>query len=479
MKPYLIVSPMLRPIWLVALTLLSLFACKRSDSPTETAPVGHPFTNLPDSADTRLAAYTDSLLVTEAAMPWMDSIMTAIGKPDWSLAAFDVQSGTPSVMIPLIDYEAKQVTGLLVMIKGQRFRYRIFDSRKPERYGYDNGRNRANARTIFIAADLFNQRKFPDKEPAEIGPCMMTRTERRHFENARKAGGTFTPSVKAAGYAMSITCYTTMACTGDGNGNCIGNIVYSTDCNYNYIWVDDGSWGDPGTGGGNDGGNGGVGGGGGGGGTPVGSPPPADPCGVPSDPANQGPLAVLPPSKPIEDVRKYVSCFDPRSGAKITFYADQPQTGSDEPFTVKGKVGHSYVTIEQYTGGQMVRRTVGFHPYQSVSPFFTKEGKSQLGDDSEKPYDVRLDMNITAEQLSKVVHIIENYNPNYHLETYNCTNFVLDISDACGLKIPRTKGWWLVGSGLNPGNFGQDLRKMPGALVGQGESDTNEGDCHQ
>ncbi|MGN6510927.1 MAG: hypothetical protein ACTHLD_15785, partial [Chitinophaga sp.] len=299
----------------------------------------------------------------------------------------------------------------------------------------------------------------------------------QHFESARKAGRSFTPMVKAAGYAMSITCYTTMACTGDGRGNCIGNIVYSTDCIYNYIWVDGSGWGygGPGIGSGYEGG--GIGGGGGSSSPNSGSP---DPCGASSAPSGQngGPLAVLPPAKPIANVKKYVSCFDRNAAAKLTLYADQPQSGSDDPFSIKEKVGHSYITIEQYSGTRIIRRTIGFHPLEAVSPFFATEGQSQLGDDSDASYDVRLDVNISREALEKVLGIIENYNPKYHLENYNCTNFVLDISDACGLKIPRTEGSWLVGSGLNPGSFGEDLKKMPGAISGNGRSADNIGDCN-
>ena len=125
-----------------------------------------------------------------------------------------------------------------------------------------------------------------------------------------------------------------------------------------------------------------------------------------------------------------------------------------------------------------MRRTLGFHPFKAVSPFFEKQSQSQLGDDSDAPYDVRLDINVTPEVLNNVLSLIENYNPEYHLENYNCTNFVLDISDACGLKIPHTKGWWILGSGSNPGSFGQDLKKVPGAVVGQGRSSDNTGDCN-
>ncbi|WP_341835591.1 hypothetical protein WJU16_22245 [Chitinophaga pollutisoli] len=476
MKPYH-TYPVRQVIFAVA-AILFLIGCSKTDSTVEKQKPSHLFTNLPATADERLVPFTDSLLVSEDARPWMDSVIAAIGSPAWEHAAFGVQSGAPSVMLPLINSNEKRVTGLLVMVKGDRFRFRVIDSRRPERYGYNNGRNAANARTIFIAADLFNQRAFPDAEPAAIGECMMTRTERQHFESARKSGGSFTPMVKAAGYAMSITCYTTMACTGDGRGNCIGNIVYSTDCIYNYIWVEDSGWGSSGPGGEGGYGGGGIGGGGGGSVGPGNGS--TNPCGGSSTPPGQntGPLAVLPPTKPIVDVKKYVRCFDRTGAAKLTLYADQPQAGSDEPFTVKGKVGHSYITIEQNFGGQIVRRTLGFHPFEAVSPFFAKEGQSQLGDDSDASYDVRLDVNISGEALAKVLSIIESFNPQYHLENYNCTNFVLDVSDACGLKIPRTKAWWLVGSGLNPGSFGEDLKKVPGAVSGRGRSDDNTGECN-
>ncbi|MGN7723594.1 hypothetical protein [Chitinophaga sp. 22620] len=453
--------------------ILLLPGCSKRDAQNEKLKPEHIFAKLPPSADGRLRVFADSLLVKEEEHPWMDSVLNHTGAPGWEYAAFGIQTGSPSAMVPLIDHSLRKVTGLLVMVNGPNFQYRIIDSRRPEKYGYNNGKNVANARTIFIASDLFNQRAFPDAGAAPIGECMMTRKERQFFENARRAEGSFTPIVRAAGYALSITCYTTMACTGDGRGNCVGNITYHTDCIYNYIWID-GGYGS-GTGSGYTGG--GVS-GGGGSSTGNGSAPP-DPCGAGTPPQeNEGPLAVLPPAKPISNVQQYLSCFDPRTNAKITFYADQPEAGSSQLFTTKEKVGHAYISIEQYSGGRIVRRTVGYHPFEPIAPFFTIEGRSQLGDDSNSEYDVRLSVPITSSQLQTVLALVENYNPHYHLENYNCTNFVLDISDACGLHIPRTKGWWLVGSGLNPASFGEDLKKIPGAVVGEGSSHENSGVCN-
>lgn len=462
----------MRKLFFAAAFILLMPGCSKRDAQNEHSKPEHIFTKLPVTADSRLPIFGDSLLAKEKKNPWMDSVINHIGSPGWEYAAFGIQTGSPSAMVPLIDHSLRKVTGLLVMVNGPNFRYRIIDSRRPEIYGYNNGKNVANARTIFIASDLFNQRAFPDAGAAPIGECMMTRKERQFFENARRAGGSFTPIVRAAGYALSITCYTTMACTGDGRGNCIGNISYHTDCIYNYIWIGGGY----GSGSGSGYTGGGVS-GGGGSSTGNGSVPP-DPCGAGASQENEGPLAVLPPTKPIANVQKYLTCFDRFANAKVTFYADQPETGTDKMVTAKEKVGHSFITIEQFSGNQIVRRTLGFHPYEAVSPFFTTESQSQLGDDSNTAYDVKLAINITSDQLRAVLQLIENYNPHYDLENYNCTNFVIDISDACGLHIPRTKGWWVVGSGLNPGSFGQDLKKMPGAVVGQGKSDKNSGDCN-
>ncbi len=156
--------------------------------------------------------------------------------------------------------------------------------------------------------------------------------------------------------------------------------------------------------------------------------------------------------------------------AKITFYADQPVTGSSRLLSVKQLTGHSYISVEQTVNGKQVIRTLGFHPVEITSTFNDPEAPSILGDDSESEYDVKYTVEVSGEVFWRVLTAIARFKPVYDLENYNCTNFVLDISDVCGLKIPRTKSNWLFGSSLNPGAFGQDLRKIPGAVFGNGKS---------
>ncbi len=452
-------------MWMLVVAMGLFFACSKNDERTAAPQFTHAFTNLPDTADSRLITYADSLLAREATRLWMDSVLTTIGTPAWEYATFGKQAGVPAAMVPLIDREAREVRGLLVMVNGpDGFRFRVLDTRKPERYGYNNGRNRVGARHIFIAADLFNQRIFARAPREVLDHCMMTRSERRLLEQARRTGPAGTYSFRTAAYTVSITCYTTVACTGDGKGNCVGNIVTTTDCVYNYIWVDYG-------GGGYVGPSGGVTGGGGGASGPAGG------C-VGTEYGGEDAVVVMPPDKPINDVIAYLKCFSRTTGAKITFYADQPVAGREDVMSFRELAGHSFLSIEQNVGGKIIRRTVGFHPSQGITPVFSNSADSQLGDDSNAEYDVRLSVNVSAITLKNVLGMIESSRRVYHIETYNCTNFVIDISDACGLKIPRTMGRWFLGSGLNPGNFGEDLRKLPGAEFRKQSSPGNVGTCN-
>lgn len=453
-----------------------LSSCSRDAGPIETSRSYHEFTTLKKDTDERLLVLMDSLQRFEEKRPFMDSIAGKYGYPLWEHAVLGYQNGGLTVLAPLVKKGAQKVSGLIALRNEGQFRARFFDAEKPDKYGFGTDGKKANARTVFITADLFNQRAF-DHDPAAINdPCLMSSIERSYIANVRLADGEKKLTLTAremVGYVE--TCYYTMVCIGDGSGNCIGEVTVHKDCVLSSIWIDE-----------NDGGADGY--------YPVsegpyslgeGAGPGTDGQGAPYDCNVDGEegylgegLAVLPPSKPITNVVKYVSCFSLKDGAIISFFADQPLAGSSDAFSMKEKVGHTFVTIEQFVGGRIVRRALGFHPSDAVSPFLTKSSESQLGDDSNEPYDVRLDVSVTPEVLGKVLGLIQNYNPVYHLENYNCTNFVLDIADECGLQISRTKGSWVVGSGLNPGNFGEDLKKIRGAVVGQGKSAENSGTCN-
>ncbi|WP_343703749.1 hypothetical protein [Chitinophaga sp.] len=458
--------------WLPVISVIMLlFACSRGIENVEVKAPFHQFATLKDGADERLAPFMDSLQHVEKLRPFMDSAANAYGYPLWEHAVIGIQSGGLMVLAPMVRNGGSRVSGLIALKNNGKFSVRIFDAEKPGKYGYGKG---LSARNVFIAADLFNQRAFDHDGAAINDPCMMSRMERAYITGARmaKPGMTITLTAREiVGYVE--TCYYTTVCTGDGSGNCIGEVVVQRDCILSAVWVDDNSGYDMGYNPYPDDYSFGQGNGTGG------TPTPSNDCdGAFGENEQEALAAVLPPSKPITDVTKYLGCFSSNKGAIITFFADQPLAGSSEPFSMKEKVGHAFLTIEQLDNGNITRRTIGFHPSDAVSPFLSKSSESLLGDDSNEPYDVRLDVSVTPAVLEHVLGLIQNYNPTYHLENYNCTNFVLDIADACGVKVNRTKGSWVVGSGLNPANFGEDLKKMRGAVAGPGKSKENAGNCN-
>ncbi|SIO53776.1 hypothetical protein [Chitinophaga niabensis] len=459
----------------VLLTLLTILFpyCRKDPTNNNAVNVDHPFLQLLTDLPSQIPFLEDSIRKNINSAK-LDTIVNRFGLPIWDKAFTASTHSKLTSIVPIARNGEDQISSFIVFEIANKFKWRLFDIQKPERYGYNNGKNTANARSIFIMSEFLNYRAFDDPTATIGDPCMMTNTERARITSTITTNGNVRSSgakIISLRFISMTSCYAWTSCTGDGNGNCIDNLVYHMDCSNSLVWIPDdyneGNLGweetfNPGTP--NDSQN------------PHGHDPYQEDCNS-NNPESQAPM-VLPPDKPIYNVSEYIGCFDKKSAGKVTFYADQPVEGSTEAFGLKEKVGHSYVTIEQNVAGTVYRRTVGFHPSQGVSPFFNKSTESQLGDDSNVEYDVKLETTVTPEQMGKILTLIENHNPVYNIESYNCTHFALDISVAAGLNIPRTVGWWIVGSGLNPANFGEDLKKMTGSITQKGHSENNTGNCN-
>lgn len=67
---------------------------------------------------------------------------------------------------------------------------------------------------------------------------------------------------------------------------------------------------------------------------------------------------------------------------------------------------------------------------------------------------------ISGNQLQQIINFSINHNPTYNLNTYNCTDFAIDIGNLAGLNLPDCYGSWALGlgGGSNPGALGQHIR---------------------
>lgn len=452
----------LSPAVKLVAALFLLFSCSKVEKEDASREALPSYLQLPASADVRLQPLVDSIWYYEHQRPIISSIISKYGIVKWEKGMIGYRGKTLVAVIPLSLLDASTISGFIAFEMDERLRFQVYDASRP------GGLNRKNVRAVTNVINALNFKTF-GKEFARIDdPCAMSRREADFFRQARSSN----PERKIQLNVRTVevtTCYSWVTCIGDGEGNCVSNITYHSDCISNSYWTPDWNyeeeWGVNWEGV-DESGNGGS----GGGYSNV-------PCGEDNEDEGMEAFYLPPPDRPIENINKYIDCFTPTKKAKVTFYADQPINGTSLEFSVKEKAGHAFVTIQQSINGSTITRTLGFYSRGRVDPFFSTTGVSQLGDNSNEDYDVKLTVDVTGSQLASILEIIREFNPVYDLEKYNCTNFVLDISDAAGLHINRTIGKWVVGSGLNPGNFGQDLKSIPGAIIAGGKSPFNLGDC--
>jgi hypothetical protein len=165
---------------------------------------------------------------------------------------------------------------------------------------------------------------------------------------------------------------------------------------------------------------------------------------------------------------EYLKCFNGSLGGEITIYIDQPISGSPAPFFLKD-VGHSWIGITQRINGVNVTRLLGFYPKTNANPFDpSDEGKFK--DDSPRDFDVSITFDFTAGQMSDLLAFVTRSIQDYHLNENNCTNFVADAFSKSSISLPETIGYWPKGQGLNPGNFGQDMRNYQGPFKSRNTS---------
>lgn len=188
---------------------------------------------------------------------------------------------------------------------------------------------------------------------------------------------------------------------------------------------------------------------------------------------------------PISSAKEYLKCFqtnDANNYFAVRVCVSQPNPGTRNTWNVNDPistavtkesllVGHAFLFLTQ-SGSKNIMRNVGFYPSGIVTPG-NPNSPGMLNNDEGGDYDISITVGLSGQQFSLLLAYIEMAaGKAYNLNSYNCTNFVLDAMKAAGINLPYTQGTWPGGSGLNPGDLGEDLRSMP--LQGNMFRNTNE-----
>lgn len=164
-------------------------------------------------------------------------------------------------------------------------------------------------------------------------------------------------------------------------------------------------------------------------------------------------LITIEPDNPIINISEFLKCFDLNQNARITIYVDQPIANSNAVASISDKAGHSYISISQNENTSVY----GFYPNGTASPYSPIK-PSILGDDSESSFDVSISIEVNPTTLNNIINNSLNYKSIYDLNNYNCTDFVIQIGNQCGLNLPDCYNTWPKGGGSNPATLGQYIR---------------------
>jgi hypothetical protein len=193
--------------------------------------------------------------------------------------------------------------------------------------------------------------------------------------------------------------------------------------------------------------------------------------GKPSLPVTALSPLIYRPLKIIANLQDYFKCFGDVPGAtyQVTLCVDQPKPGTRTPWVLKDdgssgsidpfNVGHTFLILtENMPGGWSITRNIGFYPSKDVTPY-SSSVPGVLNNDDQAQYNIGASFSMSNTLFYAMLASVPNISTNYYqANTYNCTNFVLSVLESGHIYLPHTIGSWIGGTGVDPGDLGEDIR---------------------
>lgn len=190
-------------------------------------------------------------------------------------------------------------------------------------------------------------------------------------------------------------------------------------------------------------------------------------------------IALAPPDNPIANIADYNKCFTNVGGNDhvytVTVCVQQPIPGQRDAYKwVNGgpigssnegnivNVGHTFLIFSEHYGNTTIVRNIGFYPFSGVKPG-SSTAPGILNNDESHSYNISANFTVTNANFFTMLNSVTRGNTpgfNYNLSSENCTTFALQTLAQGGINLPNTIGSWPGGMGNNPGDLGEDIRKM-------------------
>lgn len=178
-------------------------------------------------------------------------------------------------------------------------------------------------------------------------------------------------------------------------------------------------------------------------------------------------LEGLEKAQAIEPLESFKAKLSKAESVEFILYVDQPGIGGDRDIHEGFDAGHTFVGIRiTNADGTTEEVNFGFYPtnrnYSGNPENFKSEGI--VKENNGYAYDVKFVTSIDTEEAEKVIDYtigVIDSKKTYSLCDYNCSDFGLEAAKEAGVDyIPDTEGQWDGGSGTNPADLGEDVRKL-------------------
>ena len=158
--------------------------------------------------------------------------------------------------------------------------------------------------------------------------------------------------------------------------------------------------------------------------------------------------------------------IDPNGMEKqLVVYVNQPIPGIRVIKEGMMNYGHAFIGLKDTVSG--VEHRIGFYPKSQgdlAGGWVQNRSDSVAGalkSDDKSDWTVKMTYTLTDDQFKALAADINKQlaNPeNYNMQTNNCATWVVNESKVAGVDLPQTSGKSEGGTGLDPGDLGQDLR---------------------
>jgi hypothetical protein len=142
------------------------------------------------------------------------------------------------------------------------------------------------------------------------------------------------------------------------------------------------------------------------------------------------------------DLQQYLSCFNwigsDYTSYSITLYVDLPvDTDPSAVFDpISFYAGHCFIELSKSNPFRTVRKVIGWYPNSGVVAISGIPSKGLIADDGGHEFQASYRISVDSAQFEATLQTLQSFqNRKYHISSFNCVDFVLELFNAAGVDI--------------------------------------------